>query len=80
MTKLIEADIEFPNDLLPKLDRMNFYVYETGPMVRANKGAIVIITSNNEKELPGAFLRRCFSLHSISRFRNFKKNCRGSFP
>ena len=55
-----KADIEFPNDLLQELDRMEFYVYETGKIVRANKRPIVIITSNNEKELPEAFLRRCF--------------------
>ena len=55
-----KADIEFPNDLLQELDRMEFYVYETGQIVRANKRPIVIITSNNEKELPEAFLRRCF--------------------
>ena len=55
-----KADIEFPNDLLQELDRMEFYVYETGKIVRANKRPIVIITSNNEKELPEAFLRICF--------------------
>ncbi len=55
-----KADIEFPNDLLQELDRMEFYVYETGELVKANKRPIVIITSNNEKELPEAFLRRCF--------------------
>ena len=55
-----KADIEFPNDLLQELDRMEFYVYETGQIVRAKKRPIVIITSNNEKELPEAFLRRCF--------------------
>ncbi len=55
-----KADIEFPNDLLQELDRMEFYVYETGQIVKANKRPIVIITSNNEKELPEAFLRRCF--------------------
>ena len=55
-----KADIEFPNDLLLELDRMEFYVYETGETVRAEKRPIVIITSNNEKELPDAFLRRCF--------------------
>ena len=55
-----KADIEFPNDLLQELDKMEFYVYETGQIVRANKRPIVIITSNNEKELPEAFLRRCF--------------------
>jgi len=55
-----KADIEFPNDLLQELDRMEFHVYETGEMVRAAERPIVIITSNNEKELPDAFLRRCF--------------------
>ena len=55
-----KADIEFPHDLLLELDRMEFYVYETGETVRAAKRPIVVITSNNEKELPDAFLRRCF--------------------
>jgi len=55
-----KADIEFPNDLLLELDRMEFHVYETGQTVKAIKRPIVIITSNNEKELPDAFLRRCF--------------------
>ncbi|WP_109259889.1 AAA family ATPase [Hyphobacterium indicum] len=55
-----KADIEFPNDLLLELDRMEFHVYETGETIRAEKRPIVIITSNNEKELPDAFLRRCF--------------------
>ena len=55
-----KADIEFPNDLLQELDRMEFHVYETGETVRAKIRPIVIITSNNEKELPDAFLRRCF--------------------
>jgi MoxR-like ATPase len=55
-----KADIEFPNDLLQELDRMEFFVYETGETVKAEKRPIVIITSNNEKELPDAFLRRCF--------------------
>lgn len=55
-----KADIEFPNDLLLELDRMEFHVYETGETVRAVRRPIVIITSNNEKELPDAFLRRCF--------------------
>lgn len=55
-----KADIEFPNDLLRELDRMEFYVYETREMVRAVHRPLVIITSNNEKELPDAFLRRCF--------------------
>jgi MoxR-like ATPase len=55
-----KADIEFPNDLLQELDRMEFFVYETGEVVRAAQRPIVIITSNNEKELPDAFLRRCF--------------------
>ncbi|WP_375460761.1 AAA family ATPase [uncultured Enterovirga sp.] len=55
-----KADIEFPNDLLLELDRMEFHVYETGETIRAERRPIVIITSNNEKELPDAFLRRCF--------------------
>ncbi|MHA3976554.1 AAA family ATPase [Halovulum sp. GXIMD14794] len=55
-----KADIEFPNDLLQELDRMEFHVYETGETIRAKRRPVVIITSNNEKELPDAFLRRCF--------------------
>lgn len=55
-----KADIEFPNDLLQELDRMEFFVYETGETIRAKHRPVVIITSNNEKELPDAFLRRCF--------------------
>jgi MoxR-like ATPase len=55
-----KADIEFPNDLLQELDRMEFFVYETGETIKAQKRPIVMITSNNEKELPDAFLRRCF--------------------
>ncbi|MDP8918169.1 MAG: MoxR family ATPase [Pseudomonadota bacterium] len=55
-----KADIEFPNDLLLELDRMEFFVYETGETIKAAQRPIVIITSNNEKELPDAFLRRCF--------------------
>ena len=55
-----KADIEFPNDLLQELDKMEFFVYETGETIRASNRPIVIITSNNEKELPDAFLRRCF--------------------
>ncbi|MDP2737904.1 MAG: MoxR family ATPase [Pseudorhodobacter sp.] len=55
-----KADIEFPNDLLQELDRMEFHVYETGETIRAIHRPVVIITSNNEKELPDAFLRRCF--------------------
>jgi MoxR-like ATPase len=55
-----KADIEFPNDLLRELDRMEFYVYETRELVRARHRPIIVITSNNEKELPDAFLRRCF--------------------
>ncbi len=55
-----KADIEFPNDLLQEIDRMEFYVYETGETITARQRPIVIITSNNEKELPDAFLRRCF--------------------
>jgi MoxR-like ATPase len=55
-----KADIEFPNDLLRELDRMEFYVYETRELIKATHRPIIIITSNNEKELPDAFLRRCF--------------------
>src|SRR3978361_2503520 len=55
-----KADIEFPNDLLQELDRMEFYVYETNETIKAAVRPIVLITSNNEKELPDAFLRRCF--------------------
>jgi len=55
-----KADIEFPNDLLQELDQMQFFVYETGETIRARHRPIVIITSNNEKDLPDAFLRRCF--------------------
>ena len=55
-----KADIEFPNDLLQELDRMEFFVYETGETIKAETRPLVIITSNNEKELPDAFLRRCF--------------------
>jgi MoxR-like ATPase len=60
-----KADIEFPNDLLLELDRMEFFVYETGETIRARHRPVIIITSNNEKELPDAFLRRCF-FHFIS--------------
>ena len=60
-----KADIEFPNDLLQELDRMSFDVYETGETVAAHERPVVVITSNNEKELPDAFLRRCF-FHYIS--------------
>lgn len=60
-----KADIEFPNDLLVELDKMEFFVYETGETIKAKHRPIVIITSNNEKELPDAFLRRCF-FHYIS--------------
>ena len=55
-----KADIEFPNDLLRELDRMEFYVYETRELIKAKHRPVVFITSNNEKELPDAFLRRCF--------------------
>jgi len=60
-----KADIEFPNDLLQELDKMEFFVYETGETIKAKNRPIIIITSNNEKELPDAFLRRCF-FHYIS--------------
>lgn len=55
-----KADIEFPNDLLQELDKMEFFVYETGELIKAKQRPVVIITSNNEKDLPDAFLRRCF--------------------
>jgi MoxR-like ATPase len=55
-----KADIEFPNDLLREIDRMEFYVYETRELIKARHRPLVFITSNNEKELPDAFLRRCF--------------------
>lgn len=55
-----KADIEFPNDLLLELDKMEFFVYETGELIKAKQRPIILITSNNEKELPDAFLRRCF--------------------
>ena len=76
-----KADIEFPNDLLQELDRMEFFVYETGETVQARRRPIVVITSNNEKELPDAFLRRCF-FHYI-RFpesRHHARNRRRAFP
>ena len=60
-----KADIEFPNDLLQELDKMEFFVYETGETIKAVQRPVIIITSNNEKELPDAFLRRCF-FHFIS--------------
>ena len=55
-----KADIEFPNDLLQELDRMEFFCYETGETIKAKQRPVIFITSNNEKELPDAFLRRCF--------------------
>ncbi|MBI1239806.1 MAG: AAA domain-containing protein [Alphaproteobacteria bacterium] len=60
LDEIDKADIEFPNDLLLELDRMEFFVYETGETIKAKVRPIVMITSNNEKELPDAFLRRCF--------------------
>ena len=60
-----KADIEFPNDLLQELDTMEFFVYETGETIVAEKRPIIIITSNNEKDLPDAFLRRCFFIISV---------------
>ena len=76
-----KADIEFPNDLLRELDRMEFYVYETQQLIKAKNRPLVIITSNNEKELPDAFLRRCF-FHYI-RFpdkETMEKIVRRAFP
>ena len=60
IAEIDKADIEFPNDLLQELDRMEFFVYETGETIKATNRPVIIITSNNEKELPDAFLRRCF--------------------
>jgi MoxR-like ATPase len=76
-----KADIEFPNDLLLELDRMEFHVYETGETIKAAKRPIVIITSNNEKELPDAFLRRCF-FHYIKfpDIETMKADRRGALP
>tara|TARA_B100001027_G_scaffold55945_1_gene37667 strand:+ start:333 stop:1172 length:840 start_codon:yes stop_codon:yes gene_type:complete len=76
-----KADIEFPNDLLQELDKMQFHVYETGELVKAKKRPIVIITSNNEKELPDAFLRRCF-FHFIQfpEIETLKKIVKVHFP
>ena len=76
-----KADIEFPNDLLQELDRMQFHVYETGELVRAKNRPIIIITSNNEKELPEAFLRRCF-FHYIQfpEMETLKKIIKVHFP
>ena len=75
-----KADIEFPNDLLQELDRMEFFVYETGETVKAEKRPIVIISSNNEKELPDAFLRRCFFHYiKVSRSGDDDRDRRGSF-
>ena len=76
-----KADIEFPNDLLQELDKMEFFVYETNEIIKAKKRPIVIITSNNEKELPEAFLRRCF-FHYIQfpEFDTLKKIVQVHFP
>ncbi len=72
-----KADIEFPNDLLQELDRMEFYVYELNRTVKAKVRPVVIITSNNEKELPDAFLRRCFFHYiQLSRRRDHARNHR----
>ena len=70
-----KADIEFPNDLLQELDRMEFHVYETGEVVKAEQRPVVIITSNNEKELPDAFLRRCFFHFIFYRCHHFSFHC-----
>ena len=76
-----KADIEFPNDLLQELDKMEFHVYETGQLIKAKNRPIVIITSNNEKELPEAFLRRCF-FHYIQfpELETLKKIVKVHFP
>jgi MoxR-like ATPase len=74
-----KADIEFPNDLLRELDRMEFYVYETRQLIRAKHRPVLMITSNNEKELPDAFLRRCFFHYTRgSRRRCSRKRWRAS--
>ena len=76
-----KADIEFPNDLLLELDRMEFYVYETQQVIKARHRPIIIITSNNEKELPDAFLRRCFSITFASPTRKpWSGSCRCIIP
>ena len=76
-----KADIEFPNDLLQELDRMEFFVYETGQTVTARTRPIVIITSNNEKELPRRLPAALFlSLHPVSGHRHDEGNRRGAFP
>lgn len=76
-----KADVEFPNDLLQELDKMEFFVYETDKLIKAKQRPIVIITSNNEKELPEAFLRRCF-FHYIKfpDFETLKKIVKVHFP
>ena len=81
-----KADIEFPNDLLQELDKMEFFVYESGQLIKANNRPIVIITSNNEKELPEAFLRRCFfhyiqfpEIDTLKQFGYLEKNCKSTF-
>jgi MoxR-like ATPase len=74
-----KADIEFPNDLLQELDRMEFYCYETGETIKAKKRPLIIITSNNEKELPDAFFKKMFfSLYSVSRSSNHGGYCESS--
>ena len=75
-----KADIEFPNDLLQELDRMEFYVYETKETIKAVHRPIVVITSNNEKELPDAFLRRCFFHYISFPDRETMKNHKSSPP
>jgi len=76
-----KADIEFPNDLLQELDRMEFYCYETGETIKAKKRPLIIITSNNEKELPDAFFKKMFfSLYSVSRSSNHGGYCESSLP
>nr|BFE90653.1 MoxR family ATPase [Pseudomonas brassicacearum subsp. brassicacearum] len=76
-----KADIEFPNDLLQELDKMEFYVYETDETIKAKQRPIIIITSNNEKELPDAFLRRCFFHYIAFPDRvTLQKNCRRALP
>src|SRR3546814_8949283 len=70
-----KADIEFPNDLLQELDRMEFHVYETGETVKAKERPIVVITPNNEKELPDDLLRRCYFQDEKSTLLNSSLSC-----
>ncbi len=78
INEIDKADIEFPNDLLQELDRMEFHIYETGETIRARHRPVIIIPSNKEKELPDAFLRHCF-FHYIRFPGTFCRNCMARF-